>query len=109
MPIANNITGIAQLLCLHVIRSIPCSFLPQCGIGVKSSLRFRCRACFSNDIEIRAGGDSDDLRLALRQRRDVDQVGAHAQGRGAGFQKAGGGLERYTAGRHQPQIRETEL
>ena len=35
MPIANNITGIAQLLCLSVIRSLPCSFLPRCGIGVK--------------------------------------------------------------------------
>ena len=73
-------------------------------MGEKSSLRFGCRARFSNDIEIRAGGDGDDLRLALRYRRDVDQVSAHAQGRGAGFQKAGGGLERYSASGHQSQV-----
>src|ERR1700677_3521341 len=109
MPIANRITGTAQFLCFAVIRSIPCSFLPQCGMGVKSCLRFSRRAGFSNDVEISAGGNGDDLRLALGYRCDVDKVRAHARGRGAGFQKAGGGLERYPASGHQSQVRKRSL
>src|ERR1700733_6711232 len=109
MPIANNITGTAQFLCFAVIRSVPCSFLPQCGMGVKSSLRFGRRAGFSNDVDISAGRNGDDLRLALGYRCDVDQVSAHAQGRGAGFQKAGGGLERYSTSGHQSQVRKWSL
>ncbi len=97
MPTVNKTTAVL------FICDLPFSFLE-----VKSSLRFRRRAGARDDLEIRACGVGDDLRLPFRQRCDVDQVRTYTQRRSACFQKAGCGLQRDTAGRHQPQITETE-
>src|ERR1700679_2703168 len=92
MPIVNKITGVAF---------IGSTFFPD----VKSSLRFR-RPGASDDLEIRTGCVGDDFGLPLRHRCDVNQVRTHTESGSARLQKTGRGLQRDTAGRHQPKIGE---